>query len=62
MPKFCITCKEDGHTYLECRKAPFATIFAGAFGLPDLFGDQDRVEKNLREIADKEDAPCKIES
>jgi len=54
--KHCITCEEDGHTYLECRKAPFASIVADAFGLPvapPKPPEYDETMKALRERVDR---------
>ena len=47
----CITCGEDGHTYINCPKAPFAAIVAGAFGLPDITGNRAQVRKKLEELS-----------
>ena len=46
----CLTCRKDGHTYLDCPEAPFKSVFAGAMGLTDLFGDRERVMDNLSRI------------
>lgn len=32
--QFCISCNQEGHTYLECEAVPFFGLVAGAFGLP----------------------------
>lgn len=32
--KSCVSCGEDGHTYLECKKVPFIGLVAETFGLP----------------------------
>jgi hypothetical protein len=34
--KHCITCKQDGHTYLECPSLNFFDLFAASMGLPKL--------------------------
>ena len=34
--RLCITCGEEGHTYLECPKVNFFDLFAASFGLPDI--------------------------
>ena len=49
--KKCITCGADGHTYIECPRAPFATIVAGAMGVPPMGGPslQDTA-RELRKI------------
>ena len=47
----CITCGESGHTYIDCPRAPFAEIFAGAFGLTDLSGRRREVAKNLDQLS-----------
>lgn len=49
--KECISCNGTGHTYLECRVIPFGELMAGAFDLPDLTGQRERVEARLRERA-----------
>lgn len=36
--KHCISCREDGHTYLECPRVSFGALMCGAFGIPVLFG------------------------
>lgn len=34
----CVSCDEDGHTYLECQKLPFFSLAAYAFGVAPLGG------------------------
>lgn len=48
MAKYCITCHENGHTYLECPRVSFGALVAGAFGVPTLFGQTP--EEALREL------------
>lgn len=32
--KYCITCKQNGHIYLECTELSFGDILQAAFGAP----------------------------
>lgn len=51
MTKFCITCKAEGHTYLECERVPFFNLFSAAIGVPVLCGKQpDELAEELRAI------------
>lgn len=36
--KHCLSCHQDGHTYLECPSIPFGSLIAHAFGVPDFLG------------------------
>jgi hypothetical protein len=36
--KHCISCHQDGHTYLECESIPFGQLMAKAMGVPDIMG------------------------
>ena len=40
--KFCISCNQAGHTYLECQDHPFIDIFCSAFGIPNLLGNKPK--------------------
>lgn len=42
LTKFCVSCKKDGHTYLECREQPFADMLCQAFGVPNLLTQQTK--------------------
>ena len=51
--KSCITCGEDGHTYVECPKVPFGFLMADAFGVPSLHNDEE-CRANLQQLYDEE--------
>jgi hypothetical protein len=34
MMKYCISCHQEGHTYLECQSIDFFDLIACAFQLP----------------------------
>ena len=36
--KHCITCRKDGHTYLECPEVNFFSVFCGAVGVEPIIG------------------------
>ncbi len=38
MAKHCITCDQPGHTYLECDKVSFGSLFCGALGVVPIVG------------------------
>ena len=51
MTKFCVTCKAEGHTYLECPRVDFFSLLEAAFGFePVPIGGQSR-ESLVRELA-----------
>ena len=56
MTKHCITCEQDGHTYLECERLNFFDLFSAAARLPSIStGEsaqelQDRVKAELAQL------------
>lgn len=51
--KHCVSCGEDGHTYLECNKIPFIGMVSELFGLPTkpFCGlDEQDIFENINEI------------
>lgn len=46
--QFCISCNEEGHTYLSCPNRPFASMAARAFGVADLLSAVSQVENSLQ--------------
>jgi hypothetical protein len=58
MTKYCITCKQDGHTYLECPRVNFFDLFGSALGLGSMAtGEsahqlQARVKAELAQLPD----------
>ena len=50
--KYCITCNQTGHTYLECNQVPFVELFARAFNVEPVISTLSKEElmKNIEEI------------
>jgi hypothetical protein len=56
MKKFCITCEEEGHTYLECKKVGFFDLIAGCVGVPLPSGKTtEQLKKDIQDLAQKRD-------
>lgn len=36
--QFCISCSQEGHTYVECPQQPFWPMVAGILGVVDIPG------------------------
>ncbi len=47
--KFCISCNQSGHTYLECKTVNFFGVLAGALGVPDIFRSEVKHDEPLFE-------------
>lgn len=48
MGKHCISCKQDGHTYLECKTLNFWGLVAGAFGVPMSSAEREDLDSGLK--------------
>ena len=46
--KFCVTCEQDGHTYLECPEVSFLDMFMGSINMPNLMTGESANELKVR--------------
>lgn len=52
---FCISCKEEGHTYIECPRLPLLSLLQETAGIEPLVGpSRAEMQKSLRAIETKE--------
>jgi hypothetical protein len=55
--RYCVTCKGSGHTYMECPRVSFTSLFCGAMGVPDLLGPpREQTIAELQKIEDEQKA------
>jgi len=56
MEKHCVTCDEDGHTYLECPRVNFGDLLMASFGMRPIGTTPEALREELDKIERERDA------